>query len=1358
MPSKHVLGRRRRRQLSSMSRSRNRSANSSRRMTIEALEDRRLLAFGIPELNFDGQNFNGIQVPDTNGDVGGDYFVQMVNAPVSPNTGGGSTYTIYDKETGELVVGPTGLSLLAPLGSTCRVAPAGDPIVLYDELADQWLLSEFTAPATDAQGNQVGSLCVYISKNSDPTSLLPDDWYAYQFDMPVFPDYPKFAVWEDAYYVTANELSGLGPNTAGVYALDRQAMINGDVPAPYQRFTAPPLAGWGFQTLTPADLDGPAAPAGSPAYFARQRDDEIHNDPFNNPFVDFIDIFELKVDFSDPALSTFGLATSVPVGEFDSTVCGTAFGPCFPQPGTAVTLDPLKEFIMWRLQYRNFGEYETLVGNFVTDVFDADIGKVHWFELRKTEATEWGVHQEGTYFGPDFDNRWAAAIAMDVSGNIAMGYNVVSAGTLPDLRYTGRLADDPLGQMGPQEYQIANSSASSTTNRWGDYSSMSVDPEDGCTFWFTGQYMQGTGFWGTRIASMKFDACGTEPPIDPPDPGPGTISGIKWNDLDADGELDDDEPGMQGFYIYLDLDGDNSIDLGDPAAVTDEDGFYSITAPAGAYTVREVLSPGWAQTFPVSGEWDVIIVADEELPDINFGNTEADDFGDAPAPYPTLLADDGASHGFLPGFHLGALIDGELDGIPDADATGDDLTNLDDEDGVVFPWALFAGFTSSVDVTVSTGGFSPGVLNAWIDFNADGDWDDAGEQIADDRVLDDGTHAISFNVPATAVVGNTFSRFRYGYERNAGPTGPDMAGEVEDHLILVLEDQPNAVDDSFDIPQDSMDVPLDVLRNDFPSSTGSLTIVDVTQPTRATVEISPDGQELLITPDRGAFSPPNVVFTYTIDDGTGKQSTANVTVFILPDIVQPVAVDDTFRVGNTSSDNSLDVMANDIPGVAGFTNLVSFGDAEHGTVERDDNGTPGDLSDDKILYTPDNPGFTGFDQFVYTIGNPDGTSTAAVTIFGVPAPADQEVVIDLYVADSTGRRLDDGESLSVGDEFLLIAETQDLRAFQVAPGVYAAYLDILYNRDVALPNLADRADNSLGFEIEFSFFDPEDELQGGYFNGKSGSVVLPGLVDEVGAFWDGIPDEPDLPLEVFRITFTATGVGTATFDGNPADELPGHAVLLFNPAGEVPPSEIFYGFDEVEILVDGSSSVNSQPMDVNSDGHITPIDALLIINSLNHYGSRPIGEGESGGDLPDQKLDVNRDSYISAIDALVVINYLNEMADGGGGEGESAIDRAASPLDASPALNVDIEDSTLVAGASLLSLGPLSVLDVVQPSEPVIRSQSEAAAEWGLLVGEESRSNSSMPAAEDLDERSWENLLDDLAEDVLDAWLDPEDR
>ncbi len=458
MPIKKALGRRRRTGL--RSRSGIRSAINSRIMAIETLEDRRLLAFGVPELNFDGQGYTFLNPPDTVGDVGQDYYIQMINGL------NGAIYSIYDKEDGTLVKGPIELNQLAPLGSRCNIGAGGDPIVLYDHLADRWLLTEFTIPGLDpGTGGEVGSLCVYVSKNSDPTvEPLRDGWYHYQFDIPVFPDYPKYAIWDDGYYVTANELSGLGPNSAGVYALDRESMLQGLPARPFQRFTAPPLPGWGFQTLTPVSLDGPAPPEGTPAYFVRQRDDEIHDDPLNNPFVDFIEVFELDVNWDDAGLSSFQRTQFVPVPEFDSTLCGTAFGPCFPQPGTDIELDPLKEFIMFGVQYRNFGDYQTMVGNFVTDVFDIDQGSIRWFEMRQTEDTEWGLFQDGTII-PDFDNRWNGAIAMDGSGNIAIGYNVVSAGTLPGIRYTGRLADDPLGTMQPENL-LVNGQSSNTSNRW----------------------------------------------------------------------------------------------------------------------------------------------------------------------------------------------------------------------------------------------------------------------------------------------------------------------------------------------------------------------------------------------------------------------------------------------------------------------------------------------------------------------------------------------------------------------------------------------------------------------------------------------------------------------------------------------------------------------------------------------------------------------------------------------------------------------------------------------------------------------------------------------------------------------------
>ncbi len=218
-------------------------------------------------------------------------------------------------------------------------------------------------------------------------------------------------------------------------------MIAG-LPATSVRMTAPKLSGFGFQALIPSDLDGPGPPAGSPNYFMRHVDTEVHA-PGGFPGNDFLEIWAFDDPFGAPS---FAKIADIPVTEFDSDLCGLFSFFCFPQPGTATTLDPLREVIMWRLQYRNFGTHETLVGNFVTDVDGTDHGGIRWFELRKVGAGPWTLFQEGTY-APDADNRWMGAIAMDGAGNIALGYNVSSASTFPSLRYTGRLASDPLGTM-----------------------------------------------------------------------------------------------------------------------------------------------------------------------------------------------------------------------------------------------------------------------------------------------------------------------------------------------------------------------------------------------------------------------------------------------------------------------------------------------------------------------------------------------------------------------------------------------------------------------------------------------------------------------------------------------------------------------------------------------------------------------------------------------------------------------------------------------------------------------------------------------------------------------------------------------
>jgi hypothetical protein len=452
--------------------------------------------FDQPIIHFDAQNYTGINPPDTVGDVGPNHYVQSVNGA------GGAQIVVYDKATGGVLAGPV---LLAALGapSPCNLG-FGDPVVLHDALANRWLLAEF--PST---GNNI---CVYISKTPDPVS---GGWWFYRLGpLANFPDYPKFAVWPDAYYMTSNE-----GNAPPVYALDRTNMLNGAIARPAQRFTAPGLAGFGFESLTPADLDGPVPPVGAPAIVARHRDDEVHNAPGTPD--DFIDMWQFHVDFDTPASSTFTQLPSIAVSEFSSELCGLSGSTCVPQPGTATRLDTLLQIIMWRLQYRNRGTHQALVGSFVVDAdgepdnpANLEREGVRWFELRKTGAN-WSLFQEGTH-SPDANPRWMGSVAQDKDGNMAVGYSVANnaPAVFPSLRYAGREASDPAGTL-RQEIELVTGAAFNQSNRNGDYSAMTVDPVDDCTFWFTAMYNPlnaPVNRWRTHVAAFKFDGCGNAVP------------------------------------------------------------------------------------------------------------------------------------------------------------------------------------------------------------------------------------------------------------------------------------------------------------------------------------------------------------------------------------------------------------------------------------------------------------------------------------------------------------------------------------------------------------------------------------------------------------------------------------------------------------------------------------------------------------------------------------------------------------------------------------------------------------------------------------------------------------------------------
>lgn len=463
------------------------------------------LRFETPVINVAGDATQA-SPPDSTGEVGTSHFVEAVNGA------GGSSIRIFNKSDGSLAAGPFQLNSAAfagPGANACGTG-GGDPVVMFDELAKRWVLTEFSSTSGR-------SLCVYVSSGSNPVATT---WSRYAFKMPAFPDYPKYGVWPNAYFVGANEGGTAGARP--VYAMERAKMLAG-LPAAFQRITTPKLQGFGFDVIVPADLDGnQPPPSGAPGLFLRHRDDEAHVPGSNNPTRDQLQLYSLDVNFSNPANTVLTGPINIEIAEFSSDLAGLSTFSVFPQPTAAglpngTMIDALREPIMNKLVYRNFIDYEVLVGNLISDIDGNDTGGIRWFELRRVggSANPWTLHQEGTYAGAgpvqDGADRWMGATSMDESGNIAMGFSVVrdtAPPIWPSLRYVGRLDDAPLGSMGTAEITLAAGTGTHPNARWGDYHQMSVDPVDGCTFWFVGEYMP-TAQKGTRIGAFRFEQCGT---------------------------------------------------------------------------------------------------------------------------------------------------------------------------------------------------------------------------------------------------------------------------------------------------------------------------------------------------------------------------------------------------------------------------------------------------------------------------------------------------------------------------------------------------------------------------------------------------------------------------------------------------------------------------------------------------------------------------------------------------------------------------------------------------------------------------------------------------------------------------------
>ncbi len=456
-----------------------------------------------------GFNFEGIAgsnsfPPDNNGSVGNDQYVETVN----------SRYQVWSlnrtTKVATSIVGPVNINTLwAGFGGPCQTQNSGDPVVLYDKVANRWMISQFTSAVSGGFYYQ----CVAVSTSANAAGTYAR--YAFAVPNGNFGDYPHYGVWTDAYYVMAhNFVNTSGGFVGGLFgAMDRTKMLAGNPTATWQVIVDPLEGGH-----LPADLDGFAPPpGGAPGIFT-----SIHSDGMY--------LYRMKVDFANAANTTRTLQAKMPIAAA-SAACGG--GNCIPQPQSAFTIDSLADRLMFRLAYRNFVDHESLVVSHSVDPNIAGVvSGVRWYDFRISGtpdavcATYPCTYQQGTVAdAPNGRSRWMPSIAMDGGENILVGYSATGTVELTDahsIRYTARAKADPLGTMTAPEAiiftgtrNIVNDPAGLSPGRWGDYTSTSIDPADDCTFWHVNEYYAAGGTsnanWHTRVGSAAFPAGQCQP-------------------------------------------------------------------------------------------------------------------------------------------------------------------------------------------------------------------------------------------------------------------------------------------------------------------------------------------------------------------------------------------------------------------------------------------------------------------------------------------------------------------------------------------------------------------------------------------------------------------------------------------------------------------------------------------------------------------------------------------------------------------------------------------------------------------------------------------------------------------------------
>jgi hypothetical protein len=697
-----------------------------------------------PLVNFAGQA-SPYYPSDANGDVNQDYYFQTIN----------TVYAIYNK-AGALVAGPTNLNLLfgAVPGSNCN---DGDPIVLWDEQAGRWLVAEFSLC------NANDRMLVAVSQTNNPLGA----WYQYSFDVTDVPDYEKFGVWQDGYYMGTN--TGAGND---IYVLQRDQMLVGGAPVMIGFDNA-----WrpnsGFHCVPPADNDGAYAPSGYPGIFVT-----INNDAWGG--LDQLWIYQLAVNWVTPASSTFTRTQTIGVAAFDNNF-GAGWNN-ITQPGTAQKLDAVLEVLMQRPQYRNFGSYQTIVCCHTVDVDGTDHAGVRWYELRRTTG-DWSIRQTGTY-APDANSRWMASIALNSYNELGLGYSISSAALYPGIRYCGQSSTAyaaGLGTMDIAEDIILTGATSQTgTNRWGDYTMLTVDPSDNRTFWYTNQYVL-AGQRATRIASFKFGGyCAASGGCDE------YISRVQLGTIDN----------ITGCNNYADYTGISTnfgisetktitVTNGNPIYTADQCGIWidwnkdEDFADANE-TITVIGTPGVGPyTASITPPVGTAVGTTRMRVRITYtgavdpcGTTTYGEVED----YSINLIDYCTASGGCDEY-ISRIQFGTIDNITGcsgyANYTGIS-TNL--------------GLTATKTLTVTNGNpiYFADQCGAWIDWNRDTDFADANESISISGTPGIGPYTASITPPAGTTPGPVRIRVRITYTGAVDPCGSTVYGEVEDYTINLV--------------------------------------------------------------------------------------------------------------------------------------------------------------------------------------------------------------------------------------------------------------------------------------------------------------------------------------------------------------------------------------------------------------------------------------------------------------------------------------------------------------------------------------------------------------------------------------------